>query len=46
LPISPELGRPENDEYRWVPVSGLASIMPPRLMPVVKYIATWTEKED
>lgn len=46
LPISPELGRPENDEYRWIPVSKLNSVMPPRLTPVVNYITTWTERKD
>ncbi len=42
LPVSPELGRPENDEYRWVPVTELSSLMPARLSPVVAYIQDWT----
>ena len=43
LPVSAELGRPENDEYRWVPVSQLVSLMPARLAPVVTYIIDWVE---
>lgn len=41
LPISLELGKPENDEYRWVPVSQLVSLMPSRLNPVVMYVQDW-----
>ena len=28
LPVSPELGKPENDEYRWVELQGLISLLP------------------
>lgn len=45
LPSSPELGRPENDEYRWVPVSKLFSLMPARLQPVVNYVQEWVQTE-
>ncbi len=38
LPISPELGRPENDEYRWVPVADLSGLMPKRLTGVVEFL--------
>ena len=41
LPVSPELGKPENDEYRWVPISALNEIMPARLGPVVGYVQDW-----
>jgi len=44
LPISAELGRPENDEYRWVPVSSLESLLPVRLLPAITFIEGWTEK--
>ena len=44
LPVSPELGKPENDEYRWVGVKNLKDIMPARLSPVVSYVIDWTEK--
>ena len=43
LPISLELGRPENDEYRWVPIKKLTDIMPPRLTPVIAYVSDWSE---
>ena len=38
LPISPELGRPENDEYRWVAVTDLLALMPKRLHIVVAFV--------
>jgi len=41
LPVSEELGKPENDEYRWVLISNLYSLMPARLKPVVEYIHDW-----
>ena len=44
LPVSPELGKPENDEYRWVSVLDLHSIMPGRLSPVVDYVVSWSER--
>lgn len=34
LPVNPELGKPENDEYRWVPLSKLKTLMPPRLQSI------------
>ncbi len=43
LPVNPELGKPENDEYRWVPVDKLAELMPARLQPVVDYVMGWIE---
>jgi len=46
VPVSAELGRPENDEYRWVPISQLTSLMPPRLTPVVTYISDWVGRES
>jgi len=46
LPVSPELGKPENDEYRWVPVPALQSIMPGRLAPVVSYVQDWVEQNS
>jgi bis(5'-nucleosidyl)-tetraphosphatase len=41
LPVSDELGRPENDEWRWVPVSQLSDLLPERLHPVSDYVRTW-----
>lgn len=46
LPISPELGRPENDEYRWVNYLDLKNLMPNRLQPVVKMIENYFEKKE
>ena len=31
LPVSEELGKPENDDYRWVPISKVKGMMSPRL---------------
>ena len=41
LPVSEELGKPENDEYRWVLIDNLSALMPSRLKPVVEYIHGW-----
>ena len=41
LPVSEELGRPENDEFKWVPFTQLNSLMPARLVPVVTYVTDW-----
>ena len=38
LPVNPELGKPEHDEWRWVDATQLSSIMPGRFGPVVNYI--------
>jgi bis(5'-nucleosidyl)-tetraphosphatase len=38
LPVNPELGHPEHDEWKWVPASQLYDIMPKRLGPVIEYI--------
>ena len=43
LPVSPELGKPENDEYRWVPFTDVTSLMSSRLGPVVQYVVNWLE---
>jgi bis(5'-nucleosidyl)-tetraphosphatase len=41
LPVSPELGKPENDEYRWVPASELKGLVSKRLAPIVDYVTGW-----
>ena len=43
LPVNPELGKPENDEYRWVKVSELHDLMPNRLTEICSKVLTWTE---
>lgn len=45
LPVSPELGHPENDAWEWIPVSRLSEAMPARLQPVVAYINDWIESD-
>ena len=50
LPVSEELGKPENDEFRWVPLSKLHNLMPGRLQGVCDSIVSWVgekvEKSD
>ena len=41
LPVREELGRPENDEFKWVPFTQLNSLIPARLVPVVTYVTDW-----
>ncbi len=37
LPVSPELGRPEHDEYRWVDFDTARRLLPPRLVPILEW---------
>lgn len=37
LPVSPELGRPEHHEWRWVNAKEAARLLPPRLQPVLAW---------
>jgi 8-oxo-dGTP pyrophosphatase MutT (NUDIX family) len=37
LPVSPELGRPEHHEWRWVDMDGARGLLPPRLQPVLDW---------
>jgi hypothetical protein len=41
LPVNPELGTPENDEFVWVPHTQLRKMMPTRLSGVVEYVNNW-----
>jgi 8-oxo-dGTP pyrophosphatase MutT (NUDIX family) len=41
LPVSPELGRPEHDEWRWVSFDEAGRLLPPRLQPVL----AWARKQ-
>lgn len=41
LPISPELGHPEHDEWRWVNIEEAQKLLPPRLQPILG----WAKKE-
>jgi 8-oxo-dGTP pyrophosphatase MutT (NUDIX family) len=37
LPVSPELGRPEHNEARWLDLAGALSVASPRVVPVVNW---------
>jgi bis(5'-nucleosidyl)-tetraphosphatase len=37
LPVSPELGRPEHHEYRWVSFDEAEELLPPRLALVLEW---------
>ena len=37
LPVSPELGRPEHQEYRWVTYEEAEELLPPRLAVVLDW---------
>ena len=37
LPVSPELGRPEHHEYRWIGFDQAEDLLPPRLAPVLEW---------
>ena len=37
LPVSPELGRPEHHEYRWVSFDEAEELLPPRLAVVLEW---------
>jgi 8-oxo-dGTP pyrophosphatase MutT (NUDIX family) len=37
LPVSPELGRPEHDEFIWVDYAAAQKLLPPRLQPILAW---------
>jgi len=37
LPVNPELGHPEHDEFRWVTYKEAQSLLPPRLQPILDW---------
>lgn len=39
LPVSPELGRPEHNEYRWVDLRRARSLSSPRVAAIVEWAA-------
>ena len=39
LPVSPELGKPEHDESRWLDLAGALSLSSPRVAPIVRWAA-------
>lgn len=38
LPVSPELGKPENDEFSWMTSEQMSSMFPKRLIPVLSWL--------
>ena len=44
LPVNPELGRPEHDEWRWLGREAAFSLASPRLQPVVRWAAEMMER--
>jgi bis(5'-nucleosidyl)-tetraphosphatase len=43
LPVSPELGRPEHHEFRWLDFEAARRILPPRLQAVLTWAQTAVE---
>lgn len=41
LPVNPELGKPEHDEWRWVTVSEIGELLPVRLLPIATKIQSY-----
>ena len=39
LPVSPELGRPEHNESRWLDLAGAIARSSPRVVPIVRWAA-------
>ena len=37
LPMNPQLGRPEHHEFRWVDFDDARRLLPPRLLPVLRW---------
>tara|TARA_B100000700_G_C14603987_1_gene650424 strand:+ start:240 stop:686 length:447 start_codon:yes stop_codon:yes gene_type:complete len=38
LPVNPELGKPEHDEWRWVKLSELESLLPKHFTPIALFL--------
>lgn len=37
LPVSPSLGKPEHEEYRWVSFKQALRMLPPRVIPILEW---------
>lgn len=46
LPVSPELGRPEHHEYRWVTCDEAEDLLPPRLAAVLDWVRARINEEE
>jgi 8-oxo-dGTP pyrophosphatase MutT (NUDIX family) len=40
LPVSPSLGKPEHDEYRWVSFKQAQEMLPPRVIPILEWVGS------
>jgi len=38
LPVSPELGKPENDEWKWVPMTEISFLLASRFGPIINFL--------
>ncbi len=38
LPVNPELGKPEHDEWKWVPVTELGFLYSDRFSPIINFL--------
>jgi 8-oxo-dGTP pyrophosphatase MutT (NUDIX family) len=45
LPVSPELGRPEHDEWRWASFDEAERLLPPRLQPILGWARRQLERD-
>jgi 8-oxo-dGTP pyrophosphatase MutT (NUDIX family) len=46
LPVSPELGRPEHTEFRWVDFDEAMALVSPRVRPVLRWAAQFVARES
>lgn len=46
LPVNPELGRAEHNEYRWMPARDARALLSPRVMGVLDWAETLLRPED
>ncbi len=46
LPVSPELGRPEHHEWRWVTCDEAEDLLPPRLSGVLEWVRARINEDD
>jgi bis(5'-nucleosidyl)-tetraphosphatase len=45
LPINPELGFAEHEEWRWVPLKNIKNVAANRLLPVIDDLLVWVNKK-
>lgn len=46
LPINPELGKPEHDEWRWTKLSELEALIPKHFIPVAMFLKNTVFKDN